>query len=54
MTFILEVSRPFQRRPGFHKHDGVSCRAWWLFFAVQVVTIPWPEFCTTEWEWVDR
>lgn len=53
MTFTLEVSRPFQWRPGVHHHRGVSRRAWWGFVAVGVITIPYDVFATTAYDWKD-
>lgn len=51
MTFTLEVSRPFQWKPNAAKGAGGTYRAWWGFVAVGIITIPWVEFVTTEYEW---
>jgi len=51
MTIIFEISRPFQPRPGLFKSRHMY-RAWWLWFAVGLLRVPFKEFCITEKIWI--
>lgn len=52
MTWVLEISGPFQRRPSRY-HSRVVTRWVWLWFAIERIHVPWREFCETSyrWEW---
>jgi len=43
MIFIIEISRPFQAKPGYFRgtlDDVPSHRAWWLWFTVSYCKMP--------------
>lgn len=37
MILELEVSNPFQRKPGFYRSNVTIIRVWWLWFAVALL-----------------
>lgn len=51
MVLIFEVTRPLHR-PG-HYRGRVMARAWWLWFAVGYLRVPFHEFAqhAYTWEW---
>ena len=50
MTIFLEVSRPFQARPGRYT-SRVMYRFWWGWFAIGILRIPFHEFNVTSYTW---
>jgi hypothetical protein len=50
VTIIIEVSRPFQARPGRYT-SRVMYRFWWLWFAVGVLRVPLKEYSETAYAW---
>ena len=50
MTIIIEISRPWQWRPGRFT-SRIMRRAWWGFLAVGILRIPFAEFATTAYDW---
>ncbi len=53
MTVIIEVSRPWQWRPGRHRGRQMT-RLWWGWWAVGWLHLPFHEFVTTAYDWVPR
>lgn len=43
MTVFIEVSGPWQWRPGWY-HSGIITRAWWACFAAGIIWEPFREF----------
>lgn len=52
MTLIIEISRPFQARPGYFV-SRVIYRVWWLWFAIAVLRVPFRDFAETNYHWGD-
>jgi hypothetical protein len=50
-AFILEISSPFQWRPGRFESRIVR-RYWWGWFAVTRLKIPLIEFVQREYDWI--
>jgi hypothetical protein len=50
VTVIFECSRPVMWKPGYRRGPAMY-RAWWLFFAVGWLRIPFDEFTTTAYDW---
>ena len=50
MTIIIECSRPAVWRPGIYR-SRVIVRAWFGWFAICWLRIPFPEFATTAYDW---
>jgi hypothetical protein len=50
MTLIIEISNPFQARPGIHRGPAAT-RLWWGWFAVSWLHVPYKQFVTTAYDW---
>ena len=50
MTIFIEVSFPFQRKPGFFKSRLVY-RVWWLWFAFTWLRVHFDEYARTDKVW---
>lgn len=50
MTVVFECDRRVQWNPGVFRSRSMY-RAWWLWFAVSWLRIPFEEFAATEFEW---
>lgn len=45
---ILDISKPFQSKPGFHKAplgNKTNYRVWWLWFAITFCNMSDYEYC---------
>jgi hypothetical protein len=51
MTFVFEISGPFQWRPGYYK-GGRVVRVWWAWFALGWINCGFGQFCreVTGWD----
>ena len=44
MFLTIEISRPFQRLPGWYRCKGVTIlRVWWLWFAIGIYPMRYDE-----------
>jgi hypothetical protein len=50
MTFFFEISKPFQRRPGYFR-SPIMRRAWWLWFAVAWTPLDLKTYKERDTEW---
>ena len=51
MTFILEFDRRFIWRPGVFR-SRIMCRAWWGWFAIGIVRIPFEQLAVNAHDWL--
>ena len=50
MTIIIEVSRPWQWRPGRFR-SRLMTRVWWGFVAIAWLHVSYPEYVAADKEW---
>lgn len=53
MTLFIEVARPLQWKPG-HFNSRVMRRAWWLYFAIGWLHLPFHEYGRQSYDWRRR
>lgn len=53
MTFIFEISKPFQAKP-FIFNGPIMFRLGWLWFSVGIIKISIRQLCESSWEWARK
>jgi hypothetical protein len=43
MFFVFEISKPFQKKPGFYHSEITIFRVWWLWFALSLHPVRYDE-----------